>query len=353
METVLEKSVLGSTVEQWAFFFGIILITVLVAKLLSLLNKKVIYPFTRKTENKIDDTIFDAVESPLVFAVVLVGLWFAIQHLSISVGHLKVIGDSYKVLVSLNITWFFVRLVNGLLDGQWSNRSDDSSRAKRHAKKMMPIIKRTVTILFWIIGIVTALGNIGVNVNALIGTLGLGGIAFALASQDTIKNIFGAFTIFADKLFSIGDTIKIDNVEGTVVDVGIRSTKIRNYDKRLITFPNAKLTDASIVNISAEPMRRVVLKLGLTYDTTPEKMNEAMNLLKEMPDKIKFVSTKNLSVNFTDFADSALVLTFVYFIEKQGDIGDTSSNVNMEILTSFNKAGLSFAYPSQTIYLEK
>lgn len=83
--------------------------------------------------------------------------------------------------------------------------------------------------------------------------------------------MFGAFTILTDKPFNIGDTIRVDNIEGTVIDVGVRSTKIMDYNKRIITFPNYKVTDASIINISSEPMRRVVLKLGLTYNTTSEK----------------------------------------------------------------------------------
>ncbi len=183
--------------------------------------------------------------------------------------------------------------------------------------------------------------------------MGIGGIAFALAAQDTIKNIFGAFTIFTDKPFSIGDTVRIDQLEGTIVDVGIRSTKIRNYDKRLITLPNYKVADASIINITAEPMRRVVLKLGLTYVTTPEKMEEAMNILRAIPDKVEYITSKDLTANFTDFLDSALVITFIYFIQKRGDIAKVTSNVNMEILKAFNAAGIEFAFPTQTLYISK
>lgn len=90
---------------------------------------------------------------------------------------------------------------------------------------MMPIIRRTILVIVWIIGLVMALSNIGVNIGALLGTLGIGGIAFALAAQDTVKNVFGAFTILTDKPFNIGDTIRVDHIEGTVIDVGVRSTK--------------------------------------------------------------------------------------------------------------------------------
>lgn len=219
----------------------------------------------------------------------------------------------------------------------------------------MPIIKRTILVIVWIIGIVMALSNIGVNISALLGTLGIGGIAFALAAQDTVKNVFGAFTILTDKPFSIGDTIRFDSFEGTVVDVGVRSTKVMNYDKRIITFPNYKITDASIINISSEPMRRVVLNLGLTYDTSAEKMKEALELLKEIPKRVENVSSNPSDVVavFTEYADSALVIMYIYFIEKQGDILGVTSNMNVEILNTFNKAGLDFAFPTRTVYIQK
>lgn len=219
----------------------------------------------------------------------------------------------------------------------------------------MPVIKRTILILIWIVGLVMALSNVGVNISALLGTLGIGGIAFALAAQDTVKNVFGAFTILTDKPFNIGDTIRVDNYEGTVIDVGIRSTRIMDYDKRIITFPNYKITDSTIINISSEPKRRVVLNVGLTYDTPPEKIKEAIDILKSLPGQVKDVSSLSSDVvaNFMQYADSALVITYIYFIEKQGDIGNVTSNMNLAILEAFGKAGLDFAFPTQTVYIQK
>jgi len=219
---------------------------------------------------------------------------------------------------------------------------------------MTPIIRRTLLVVVWLIGGIMALSNVGVNISALLGTLGIGGIAFALAAQDTVKNIFGAFTILTDKPFNIGDTVRIDSFEGTVIDVGIRSTKIRDYDKRVITIPNYKIADASVINISSEePYRRVVMKIGLTYDTTPDKMQEAINLLNSMPSRVQNLKQNDVTVFFSEFGDSAMIITFVYFIEKEAGIQAVTSNVNMEILSSFNKAGLNFAFPSQTLYINR
>lgn len=341
---MLEKEFLGNSIQNWGISLLIIIGAFIVAKLVALFFKKVLKSFTKKTTNQLDDIIYDSIEAPILLGIMLIGIWIAIHRLVYPDSFVRAVDSAYKILIVLNITWLVARLASNLLEVYWGKKS--------HTQKMMPIVKRTLLVLVWIVGLVMALSNVGVNIGALLGTLGIGGIAFALAAQDTVKNIFGAFTILTDKPFSIGDTIRIDNFEGTIVDIGVRSTKMKDYDKRIITFPNYKVADASIINISTEPMRRVVMKIGLTYDTTAEKMNEAMNILKDIPSKIQNVSPNDINVNFSDFTDSALVITFTYFIEKDGDILGTSSNVNMEVLASFNNSGLNFAYPTQTIYFE-
>ncbi len=348
---MLEKEVWGNTIENWGVFIIIILGTILLTKFISVINKRFIKPYTLKTKNKLDDVIYDSVESPILFGIMLLGIWIALDRLIYADNLVKAVDSAYKILIVLNITWLFSRLTNSLLEVYWVDNADKTNRAQRFSTRMMPVVRRTLLFIVWIVGIITALSNVGINISAILGTLGIGGIAFALAAQDTIKNVFGAFTILTDRPFNIGDVIKIDSYEGTIIDVGIRSTKMRNYDKRIITFPNYRIADASIVNISAEPMRRVVIKIGLTYDTKPDAMLNAMEMLKSIPGRIEFVSPKDVVANFTEFADSALVITFIYFIEKKGNVGRVTSNVNMEILRLFNDAGLSFAFPSQTVYM--
>lgn len=346
---MLENELWGNTIENWGISILIILGAIIIVKLLSLLGKKVIKPFVTGTDNHLDDVIFYSLEAPVKFAIILLGIWIAIHRLVYPDSFVKVVDNAYSILIVLDITWFFGRLFSSLLQVYWGKQSNGQ------ANKMMPIIKRTILVIVWLIGIVMALSNVGVNISALLGTLGIGGIAFALAAQDTVKNVFGTFTILTDKPFSIGDTIRVDSYEGTVVDVGVRSTKIMNYDKRIITFPNYKITDTSIVNISSEPMRRVVLNLGLTYDTTSEKMKEALELLKSIPKRVENVSSNpsDIVAVFTEYSDSALVIMYIYFIEKQGDILGVTSNMNMEILAVFNKAGLNLAFPTRTVYIQK
>ena len=350
---MLDNILYNNSIQDWGISVLIIIAALLLNRLIIIINQKVILKITAKSRTNMDEILFSALEKPILLGVILLAFWFATQRLELENDVYAIISKSYDFLIVLNITWFFARFSTALIDNL-----DSISRKKKQQEKskvdarLLPVIKRTALIFIWVIGIVTALHNAGIEATTLLGTLGIGGIAFALAAQDTIKNIFGGFSIYMDKTFRIGDTIKFDAVEGTVVDIGLRSTRIRNYDKRLLTIPNYKLTDAFIINISSEPGRRIVMDLGLTYQTSFEKMQEAMGLLRDMPNRIVEVSDKDLVVSFTNFADSALVITFVYFIRKLADTYEVRSKVNQEILRSFNQAGLNFAYPSQTVYIE-
>ena len=135
----------------------------------------------------------------------------------------------------------------------------------------------------------------------------------------------------------------------------MRSTRIMGYDRRITSYPNYKITDASIVNISSEPMRRAMVKVGLTYDTGADKMNEALDILRGLPAKVKDVSENpsDITAYFSDYTDSALVITFYYYIEKQGDILKVTSDMNLAILAAFNKAGLNFAFPTRTLLVQR
>ncbi|WP_165154933.1 mechanosensitive ion channel family protein [Parabacteroides sp. ZJ-118] len=346
---MLEREIQGNTLEDWGISILIILGTIVLMKLLSFFSKKILNPFITRTHNRLDDIIYYSLESPVRFAIMLLGIWIAIHRLVYPDRFVEIVDNAYKILIVLDITWILARLSGRLSQMYWGRQPDGQTN------KMMPIIRRAILVIVWITGLAMALSNVGVNIGALLGTLGIGGIAFALAAQDTVKNVFGAFTILTDKPFNIGDTIRVDNFEGTVIDVGVRSTKIMDYDKRVIIFPNYKVTDASIINISSEPMRRVVLKLGLTYGTTSGKMKEALRILKAIPERIENVSPKpsDTIAVFTEYTDSSLNIMYIYHIEKQGDILGVTSNVNLEILGAFHEAGIDFAFPTRTIHIQR
>jgi MscS family membrane protein len=318
-----------------------------------LINKHFIQKITAKTKNRLDDILFKMLQAPVLLGIILVAIWFAARRLELGTHIESTILKAYKVLTVINITWFVARLANALLEEYLAPKAADKNTLKYLDNHLMSILRRAVLAVIWSFGVVMALNNVGVDVGTLIAGLSIGGLAFALAAQDTIKNIYGGFTIFTDRPFRIGDRIKVDSFDGFVEEIGIRSTRIRTLEKRLVTIPNYKLVEASVENISEEPMRRVLMKLALTYSTTPEKMNEAMSILRDIPNRVNNVFEKDIVVAFTDFTDFSLVITFIYFIQRDADVMETPSQVNTEILRAFNAAGLQFAYPTQTIHIEK
>jgi len=317
-----------------------------------LLNKYVIQKFTGKTKSKLDDILFKLLESPVLLGITLFSIWAAAKRLDLGIPVETMIAKSFRVLTVINITWFVARLAKALIEEYLAPKAEQTDYKKLDIH-LMSIIRRTVLGVIWSLGIVTALTNAGLNVGALITGLGIGGLAFALAAQDTIKNIFGGFTIFTDRPFRLGDQIKVDGFNGFVEEIGIRSTRIRTLEKRIVTIPNYKIVEASVENISNEPMRLVTTKLRLNYNTLPSKMNEAMGILKDIPNRVENVESKDLGVAFTEFTEYAMIISFSYFIKKGADLIETPTLVNSEILRAFNKAGLQFAYPTQSIYLEK
>jgi MscS family membrane protein len=335
----IDKIFLGNSIKEWIISLSIIVIAVIVNKLITLLNRNVLKKIAAKSSSRIDDILLDSLEKPVMFGIILVAIWFAAARLQMSVKIHDVIEKSYNILIVVNITWFVSKFVASLI----------AEYGEHINSRLLPLIRRTALSVIWIIGIVTALNNIGIEITSILGVLGVGGVSVALAAQDTIKNIFSGITIVTDAPFRIGDIIQFDGYEGTVQDIGIRSTRILTYEQRIISVPNFKLMDASVVNISAEPSRRVLVKLGLTYDTTPKKMQEAIEILNKIPVAVSEIEKDTVAV-FSDFGDFALAITFIYYIRKNQDIRESISKVNFEILRNFNNAGLNFAFPTQTVY---
>lgn len=341
----------GNTLQNWIISVAIIVGAVLLNKVIILLNKHVIRRFTSKTKNRLDDILFSMLEAPVLLGIMLLAIWIAASRLELHPNIDAFFAKSYQFLIVLNITWFVVRFINAMIQEYLVPAAADEKSYKYLDSTILPIISRTVLSIIWVIGVVMALRNVGVDVGALIAGLGIGGLAFALAAQDTIKNIFGGITIFTDRPFRIGDRIKVDGFEGFVEDIGIRSTRIRTLERRLVAIPNYKIVEASIENVSDEPMRKVMVSIGLTYDTTPEKMNQALSILRNMPKVIRGIDNEVVAV-FTSFASFYMEVKFIFWVEKGQDVMMIPSDVNIEILRAFNEAQLNFAFPTQTVYLE-
>ncbi len=339
----------GYELKDWLISFGIILGCIIVGKLVYWFFKNIVKKLTQKTKSKLDDIIIDMIEEPIVFALVLGGIWYGVEHQLGLEGAVRIWVDRvFYILIIFNIAWMVSRLFRAIVEEYVAPMVEKSEGDLDD--QLLPIIKKGINIIIWLVALIVAIDNAGYDVSAILAGLGIGGLALALAAQDSVSNLLGGFTIFADKPFTINDRIKVDGYDGFVTEIGIRSTRIKTLEGRIVTIPNSDISNNSVENVSSEPSRKVVLNLGLTYDMDHNDVKKGMELLKEISERHKDLIEDNVLISFNAFGDFSLNIFFAYYIKPGADILETQTIMNMDILESFNTNGLDFAFPSQTIY---
>jgi MscS family membrane protein len=344
---LLQQTYYGNSLLAWLTSLAIILLSAMLGKMVYWVFSRIVRAFTSRTESQLDDIIVDMVEEPVVFAIIATGIWFGLSVLVLPEMASSAVSNSYSVILALLIGWMTARLFDAFYQEfllPWAEKTENDLD-----DQLMPILSKGIKLIIWVLAIIIGLNNAGYNVGALIAGLGIGGLALAMAAKDTVSNVFGGFTIFTDKPFRLRDRIVVSGYDGTVEEIGVRSTRLKTLAGRMVTIPNAKFADAPVENISVEPSRKMVLDLGMTYDTTPDQMQEAMDTLQRIADANDNTEEKTV-IAFNGFGDFALNIMFVYYIRKGADIAGTQTDINMAILRQFNDKGLEFAFPTQTLY---
>ena len=351
----LDEKYYHNTVLEWLIALGIILGGVIVAKILYWFTSTVIKKITAKTKTKLDDLLIDKLEKPVIFIVIIAAYYWAISYLNFPTGLGGDIKGMEKFLFKLStfaividITWLISRTLDAVVEEYVVPLTEKSE--SDFDDQVLPIMRKGIRAVIWIMGIIIGMDNLGIDITAMIAGLGIGGLALALAAQDMVKNIFGGIMIFLDKPFKIGERIQINGFDGTVEEVGLRSTRVRTLEGRLLIINNSTFSENTVINVTAEHTRKVVLNLGMTYDTTPEQMQQSMDILKQIIVEHEILDIEETSIGFNAFGDFALGILFIYRIKKEADILGTQTDINLEILKKFNDEGLEFAFPTQTVF---
>ena len=343
---ILNKIFFGNTLFEWGVGLIILLGSFIVVKILYWIFSKIIKKATSKTKNKLDDVLVEKLERPIVFFVFIIAYWVAIHYLNFQESLLNNLEKAAYFALAINITSVLAKITDALivhivmpLTEKTESGFDD---------QLIPVIRKALKALIWSLGLIIGLDNIGFDITAMIAGLGIGGLALALAAQDSVKNIFAGVMIFLDKPFKLKDRIQISGFDGTVEEVGIRSTRIRTLEGRIVTIPNCTFTDNSVINVSSQPALKVKINLGLTYDTDENDMQKAIDILEDIVKNQKAI-TDDYSAGFNGFGDFSLNILFMYYVRPESHWLDTQTLVNKEILKRFNEEKLDFAFPTQTI----
>jgi MscS family membrane protein len=254
-------------------------------------------------------------------------------------------------LWTIAVAWILVRVVD-LSVHYWVHRLQGDEEST--AVVLLRPVKNILTTLIILIAALVWLSNVGFNVSALLTGLGVGGIAVALAAQDTLKNFFASIMILLDKPYRIGQRILVKGHDGVVEEIGLRSTKIRLLTGHQATIPNDQMANSDIENIGRRPHIRRLTNITIRYDTPPEKMEKAINIIQQLLDNHKEMDPEfPPRVYFNEFNQESLNILVLYWYHRDDYWGflEVSQKVNLQIMREFTKEGIKFAFPTSTTYL--
>lgn len=303
--------------------------------------------FLRNNKEK-TDSLVNSLQKPLAYLIGTVGLYIAFAINYNKPGVTKV----FKILIILIICWGIINYLsnNLFIHIHFGENADDTMNTT--ALRFLANILKIVVIAF---GIVMIISELGYNVNGLLTGLGVGGLAVSLAAQDAVGNLISGFIIIFDKPFKVGDLIESATVKGFVEEVTMRSTKIRTLDDSVITVPNSTLTKEAVTNISMMDKRRIKMTFGLVYSTSNETIEKVRNEIKTYIVQNKDILPEPCRIHFREFGDSALNFEVVCYTETS-DMDEylkIENELNLAIKKIIENNDTDFAFPTQTVYVQK
>lgn len=342
------------SVDNW-IDIGIAIGILLLFHILRKAFTKYVFYFIRRLFNRektdLIRQILDAYEKPIRWLFVIIGLYIAVDFFP----YLSNESDWFKNLILASL---IILIAWGLY-----NLSSTSSLLFMKLNDgvglevdqiLIPFFSKALRIIIVAITVSLVLSQFGYDVNGFVAGLGLGGLAFALAAQEVIKNFFGGIVIITEKPFTLGDWIKTSTVEGTVEDINFRSTIVRTFAQALVTVPNSTLSNEAITNWSKMGKRQITFNLGVEYSTPKEKLETVVERINDMLVNHDGVHKETIFVKFDKYNDSSLDI-FLYFFTITTEwekFLDVKQDVNFRIMEILDEEGVSVAFPSRTIYMD-
>ena len=348
MKNFLNQMYFGNTTETYLVALGIFIGGMIVVKIVEKIVLFRLKKWAEQTETTLDDFLISRIEKSIVPLLYYGAFYAGITSLTLN-PQMKNIVD----IVSLALlTFFIVRFISSTLMFTLTYFIKKQERGEEKARQLrgMTVL---INILVWVIGIVFLMDNLGFNISAVIAGLGIGGITIALAAQAILGDLFSYFVIFFDRPFEVGDFINVGDKVGTVEYTGIKTTRVRALSGEQLVFSNTDLTNSRIHNFKKMERRRVVFKLGVVYQTPAGILSEISTLVKEIIEEQ--VDTVFDRGHFASYGDFSLNFEFVYFVLSSDYVKfmDTQQRINLEIYKEFEERGIEFAYPTQTLFVNK
>ncbi len=336
---------------QLLFAFGFVLGGFIARLILNAVVKHRLSDLAAKTETKADDAAAQALVSPLGLVLPVTGVYLALRSLLMFHPEWLVNTDrSFRILTIIVLGWTVFKMLDALsiLLTELSNKTDS-----KLDDQIVPLLRKALKTFAGILMFILIAQNLGYSVSGLLAGLGIGGLALAMASKDTLANLFGSLMILIDRPFHHGDWITFNGGDGVVEEIGLRSTRVRTFAKTVISIPNQALANATVENHSLMPKRRIKFTLGVTYESSTDQMSNLVTnieaYLKSNPD----IDQEFMLVKFTKFNESSLDV-FIYCFTVTTDWTKHLSirqDVNLKVMSLVDELGMGIAFPTQTVHL--
>ena len=348
MEEILKETYFGNTVEDYGIAIAIIVGGILMLRMFrrSLLHR--IKNWTSKTDTKIDDYLVAGVEK---FGLPILNysiIYWGIQYLNLTGRASGIVSTVTTIVILYFVIRILVSIIRKVLESYVLRQENGESKLKQITGIMV-----VINVAVWVFGAVFLFDNLGYDVTAIITGLGIGGIAIALAAQNILGDLFNYFVIFFDRPFEVGDFIVVDDKRGTVEFIGIKTTRILSISGEQLIISNSNLTNSRIHNFRRMEKRRAIFNIGVVYGTPLDKLQKIPGIITQI------VETKPMTtpdrVHFATYGDFSLNFEIVFFVATANykEYMDIIQDVNYRIYEAFMREGIEFAYPTQTIYVNK
>ncbi len=346
---LLDKIYYGNTIRDWLIAAGVLIVMFAILKIVQRIGIKRLSRLSLLTHNKIDNLLVGILENTRFFFLIIASAYVACLTITLKPS----IAALWQQVILLTLIlqggfWASAAVSFGLARNIEKRRDQDASSATT-----ITFLGFVARIILWIIVLLSMLANLGVNITGLVTGLGIGGIAVALAVQNILGDLLASLSIVLDKPFVIGDFVVVDSLAGTIEHIGLKTTRIRSLSGEQLIFSNNDLLKSRVRNYGRMSERRVVFRLGVIYQTPLEKLKAIKEILTDIVNNQE--NTRLDRVHFKEYGDSSLNFEVVYYVTNPDYTAymDIQEAINEEIFRRFEEKGIEFAYPTQTVYIQR
>jgi len=346
LKDILQITFLSNTIGDYLVFLATLVIGILLVWLVERLVLNRLNVHAGKTLTTFDDFLVGAIKKKLWPVLYVAVIYVSVRSLILATEVSKALNITGLILITVFGTRFLIVIMVYALENYWRKQRKDNG----HVLKLVITILKIVV---WGLALILLLDNLNVKISALLTGLGIGGIALAFAAQAVLGDIFSYVTIYFDRPFEIGDFIVIGEYMGTVEHIGLKTTRVRSLNGEELIIANTDLTNSRVRNYKRMSSRRVLFKFGVTYQTTIEQLKGIPDLVSEIIKSIEETTFER--AHFFSYGDFSLIFEVVYYVNGSDYpiYMNIQQEINLRIMEEFEKRGIKFAYPTQTLYLGK